>query len=111
MNTYEVSVNGRQYAMLEKMLRPSGAGQMADNQPINGYMLFSDILHYICSPVTDGWSTYEFLFEESKQEIELLRTITRQVFTEDKNFFVKQIGKKFKCEKNFEVRINLDLRR
>ena len=55
MKTYQVSLNGKQYGMLEKMLCWSRAAQLAMNQHINGYELFSDMLYEIGSPVTDGW--------------------------------------------------------
>ena len=57
MKTYQVSLNGKQYGMLEKMLCSSRAGQLAKNQHINGYELFSDMLNEIYLPVADGWST------------------------------------------------------
>ncbi len=47
MKTYQVTLNGKQYGMLEKMLCSSRAGQLARNQHINGYELFSDMLHDI----------------------------------------------------------------
>ncbi len=59
MKTYQVSLNGKQYGMLEKMLCSSRAGQLAKNQHINGYELFSDMLNEIYLPVADGWSTLE----------------------------------------------------
>ncbi len=47
MKTYQVTLNGKQYGMLEKMLCSSRAGQLVRNQHINGYELFSDMLHDI----------------------------------------------------------------
>ena len=47
MKTYQVSLNGKQYGMLEKMLCWSRAAQLAMNQHINGYELFSDMLYEI----------------------------------------------------------------
>ncbi len=44
MKTYQVSLNGRQYSMLEKMLCSFRASQLAKNQCINGYELFSDMI-------------------------------------------------------------------
>ena len=107
MKIYKVTLDGRQYAMLEKMLCSNRAGSLARNQNINGYELFFDIFSAICSPVTDGWSTYEVVLEESEKEIALLRFMTKQVFPEDEDFFVKQIGKKFDCKKDFEFEIIL----
>ena len=69
MKTYQVSLNGKHYSMLEKMLCSDRAGQLAKNQHINGYELFSDMLNYICSPVTDGCSTFEIILEESAEEL------------------------------------------
>ena len=108
MKTYQVSLNGKHYSMLEKMLCSDRAGQLAKNQHINGYELFSDILNYICSPVTDGWSTYEIVLKESVDKLTLLRSITKVVFPEDEDYFVRQIGKNFQCEKDFGFQISLN---
>ena len=77
MKTYQVSLNGKQYGMLEKMLCSGRAEQLARNQLINGYELFSDMLDDICSPVTDGWSTFEIVLQESVEELDLLRVMTK----------------------------------
>ena len=71
------------------------AGQLAKNQHINGYELFSDMLNYICSPVTDGWSTFEIILEESAEEPDLLRLMTKVVYPENEDYFVGQIGQHF----------------
>lgn len=107
MKIYQVSLNGKQYGMLEKMLCSSRAGQLAKNQHINGYELFSDLLNDICSPVTDGWSTFEIVMKESVKELELLRMMTKAVYPENEDYFVEQIGKRFRCEKDFEFQIDL----
>lgn len=107
MKTYQVSLNGKQYGMLEKMLCSDRAGQLAKSQHINGYELFSDMLNDICSPVTDGWSTFETILEESVEELNLLRLMTKAVFPENEDYFVGQIGKDFQCEKDFEFQIDL----
>lgn len=107
MKIYQVSLNGKQYGMLEKMLCSSRAGQLAKNQHINGYELFSDLLNDICSPVTDGWSTFEMIMKESVKELELLRMMTKAVYPENEDYFVEQIGKEFHCEKDFEFQIEL----
>ena len=107
MKTYQVSLNGKHYSMLEKMLCSDRAGQLAKNQHINGYELFSDILNYICSPVTDGWSTFEIILEESAEELDLLRLMTKVVHPENEDYFVGQIGQHFQCEKDFEFQIDL----
>lgn len=107
MKTYQVSLNGKHYSMLEKMLCSDRAGQLAKNQHINGYELFSDMLHDICSPVTDGWSTFEIILEESVEELDLLRLMTKVVYPENEDYFVGQIGQHFQCEKDFEFQIYL----
>lgn len=109
MKIYQVSLNGRQYSMLEKMLCSYRASQLARNQRINGYELFSDMLDDISSPVADGWSTYEIVIQESVDELNLLKFITRVVFPEDEDYFVRQIGEEFQCKKDFEFAISLDL--
>ena len=108
MKTYQVSLNGRQYSMLEKMLCSFRASQLAKNQCINGYELFSDMIDDISSPVTDGWSTYEIVLKESVDKLTLLRSITKVVFPEDEDYFVRQIGKYFQCEKDFGFQISLN---
>lgn len=107
MKIYEVELNGRQYAMLEKMLLLPRAQRLSMNQQINGYELFQDVIDDICSPVTDGWSTYEVVLQESDDKLNLLRFLTKQVFPDDENYFVDQIGKKFHCEKDFAFKIDL----
>lgn len=107
MKIYEVTLNGKQYSMLEKMLCTTRANQLAGNQAINGNELFYDMYEYICAPVTDGWSSVENLLEESKDELDFLRMMTKQVFPDDEEYFVKQIGHKFHCEKGFQINILL----
>ena len=107
MKTYQVSLNGKQYGMLEKMLCASRAGQLAKNQHINGYELFSDMLNEIYLPVADGWSTLEITLEESVEELHLLRMMTKIIYPENEDYFVEQIGKHLQCEKDFEFQINL----
>ncbi len=109
MKTYQVSLNGRQYGMLEKMLCSVRASQLARNQCINGYELFSDIIDDISSPVTDGWSTYEIVLKESIDELNLLRFMTKVIFPEDEDYFVRQIGQNFQCKKDFGFQIFLNI--
>ncbi len=108
MKLYKVILSGGQYAMLEKMLCSERAGQLAKNQYINGYELFYDMFDDVCAPVTDGWSTYEIVLKESSKKLDLLRFITRVVFPEDEDYFIKQIGNVFQCEKDFEFQIDLN---
>lgn len=107
MKIYQVSLNGRQYGMLEKMLCQVRARELAMNQRINGCELFYDMLHDICTPVTDGWCTFEDVLEEPDERFDLLKFMTKAVFPEDEDYFIRQIGKKFQCEKDFELQIDL----
>lgn len=107
MRTYQVTLNGKQYGMLEKMLCSSRAGQLAKNQHINGYELFSDMLNDMCSSVIDGWSTKEIMLRESVEELDLLRVLTKVVYPENEDYFVEQIGQHFQCEKDFQFQIDL----
>ena len=107
MKIYEIVLDGRQYAKLEKMLHTSRARRLAMNQAINGYELFSDMIDYICMAATDGWSTYEIVLKESDDELSLLRFLTKQVFSDDEDYFVRQIGKRFQCKKDFALKIDL----
>lgn len=107
MKVYEVILNGKQYGMLEKMLCAYRAGQLARNQLINGRELFCDMIDDICAPVTDGWCTFDMVLEEPDEKTELLKFMTKKVFPEDENYFVRQIGKKFYCKNDFEFKITL----
>lgn len=107
MKICEVTLNGKQYGMLEKMLCGYRAGQLAQNQLINGHELFWDMIDDICAPVTDGWCTFDMVLEEPDEKMELLKFMTKQVFPEDENYFVRQIGKKFHCKNDFEFKITL----
>lgn len=105
---YKVILDGRQYGLLEKMLCSERAHGLARNQTINGYELFRDMMEYICSPVTDGWCTYDVLLNElDEKEIGLLKVLTGQVFPNDEDYFVRQIGKRFHCKRDFSILIEL----
>jgi len=110
---YQVTVNDEQYSTLEKMLVSLRAGQLARNQLISGYELFQDIMWDLCTPVTDGWCTYEELIQELNEKNpddrqgNLLRFLTKQVFPDDEDYFIKQIGKSFHCSKDFSFKIEL----
>lgn len=107
MKQYLVELNGKQYSMIEKMLSYDNCQLLAINQPINGYELFSDMLDDIYTPVEDGWSTLEIVLNESEEKLELLRFITAIIFPEDKDYFVKQLGKDINCKKDFYILISL----
>jgi len=111
MRIYEVILNGRQYSLLEKMLCSARAGQLARNKSINGYDFFRDMFDDICAPATDGWCEFEDILKQegNEKELELLRFMTKQVFPDDEDYFVKQIGKNFHCEKDLEFVISLKL--
>ena len=109
MKLYEIELNGKQYAMLEKMLFHDDAQRLAMNQSINGYDMIRAMLHVIYSPVSDGWSTHEVMLDESKEELDFLRYITKHIVPEDEDFFVRQLGKPLVCDKNFEIIIKLKL--
>ncbi|MBE6875370.1 MAG: hypothetical protein E7496_01375 [Ruminococcus sp.] len=107
MKTYEITLNRKQYALLEKMLTSDDAGRLARNQLINGYDLFWAVLEEIYDAVESGWSTLEIALKESPEHLNLLRTLTREIFPDDEDYFIRQLGKKFKCRKDFEIKINL----
>lgn len=110
MKIYEVILNGNQYAMLEKMLSVDRASQLAKDQPIDGKALFSDILRDIYAPVTDGWSSLDCVMQESTEKIDFLKCMTKQVFPEEEDYFLEQIGKELHCSKEFVIRIILQWR-
>ena len=107
MKTYEITLNRKQYALLEKMLTSDDAGRLARNQSISGYDLFWAVLEEIYDAVESGWSTLEIALKESPEHLNLLRTLTREIFPDDEDYFIRQIGKKLKCTKDFEIKINL----
>ncbi|MDE7206119.1 MAG: hypothetical protein K2N90_02985 [Lachnospiraceae bacterium] len=105
---YKVILNGGQYSILEKMLVSGRAHQLAQNQSINGYELFQDMMDDICAPVTDGWCTYEEVLQELDDEkMALLRFLAKQVFPNDEDYFIKQIRKSFHCNRYFSFMIEL----
>ena len=55
--------------------------------------LFSDILRDIYTPVTDGWSSLDCVMQESTEKIDFLKYMTKQVFPEEEDYFLKQMGK------------------
>lgn len=79
--------------MLEKMLLVDRASQLAKDQPRDGTALFSDILRDIYTPVTDGWSSLDCVMQESTEKIDFLKYMTKQVFPEEEDYFLKQMGK------------------
>ena len=48
---YEITLDRKQYATIEKMLSRENAQHLAMNEPINGHELFSDMIKDIYSPV------------------------------------------------------------
>ena len=78
------------------------------NADLADLRLSDDMIDDISSPVTDGWSTYEIVLKESVDKLTLLRSITKVVFPEDEDYFVRQIGKNFQCEKDFGFQISLN---
>ena len=103
MEIYEVMLDSKQYAQLKSMLIEDRKGDLIRKIPINGKELFYDMIHEIYSPVTDGWSTREIVLKESADALNLLRFMTKQIFPNDDNYFVRQIGRKwanFRFEKD-----------
>lgn len=108
MEIYEVTLDNKQYTMLKKMLVDDRKAELMRKQPINGFDLFCDMLHEIYSPAADGWSTLETVIRESSEELGLLRFMTAQIFPDDEDYFVRQLGKsvaEFQCKKDFSFKI------
>ena len=106
METYEITLDGKQYDLLKSMLNCGRKADLIRKIPINGKELFYNVLHEIYSPVTDGWSTREIVLKESADALNLLRFMTKQIFPNDENYFVRQIGRKwknFRLEKDFAL--------
>lgn len=93
--------------MLEKMLLVDRASQLAKNQPRDGTALFSDIPRDSYTPVTDGWSSLDCVMQESTEKIDFLKYMTKQVFLEEEDYFLKQMGKGLHCSKEFAMRMIL----
>lgn len=86
MKQYNIELNGKQYAILEKMLSYDNSRCLSMNQYINGYGLFSEVLKDIYSPVEDGWSTLDVVLQESGEKLDLLRAMTVLIFPDDEDY-------------------------
>ena len=95
MEICEITLDGKQYNMLKSMLNCDRRADLIRKIPINGKELFYDMINEIYSPVTDGWSTREIVLSESADALNLLRFMTKQIFPNDENYFVRQIGRKW----------------
>ena len=106
MEICEITLDAKQYDLLKSMLNCDGKADLIRKIPINGNDLFCDMIHEIYSPVIDGWSTLEIVLKESAKALDLLRFMTKQIFPNDENYFVRQIGRKwknFRLEKDFAL--------
>ena len=84
MEIYEVMLDSKQYAQLKSMLIGDRKGDL------------------------DGWRTLEIVLKESAKALDLLRFMTKQIFPEDENYFVRQIGRNWaniRLEKDCAFRI------
>ena len=61
----------------------------------------------IYTPVTDGWSSLDCVIQESTEKIDFLKYMTKHVFPEEEDYFLKQMGKELHCSKEFAMRIIL----
>ena len=59
----------------------------------------------IYTPVTDGWSSLDCVMQESTEKIDFLKYMTKQVFPEEEDYFLKQMGKELHCSQGFAMRI------
>ncbi len=103
MEICEITLDAKQYDLLKSMLNCDRRADLIRKIPINGKELFYDMIHEIYSPVTDGWSTSEIVLKESVDALNLLRFMTKQIFKDDENYIVRQIGRKwanFRFEKD-----------
>ena len=106
MEICEITLDAKQYDLLKSMLDCGRKADLIRKIPINGKELFYNVLHEIYSPVTDGWSTREIVLNESADALNLIRFMTKQIFPNDENYFVRQIGRKwknFRLEKDFAL--------
>lgn len=102
---YEVVLAGKQYAKLDHCLLASAKRiQLARNQLINGY----DLIENIYMHVEDG-CPLEIVLNESEEGLAMLRFMTKQVFPEDEDYFVRRIGKRLNCKKDFVFKIILKI--
>ena len=70
--------------------------------------MYYDLIERIYMHVRDG-CPLETVLNESEEQLEMLRFMTKQVFPEDEDHFVRQIGKKFRCNKDFAFKIILKI--
>lgn len=96
MEICEITLDAKQYDLLKSMLNCDMRANLIRKIPINGKDLFYDMIHEIYSPVTDGWSTREIVLNESADALNLLRFMTKQIFPNDENYFLRQMGRKWK---------------
>ncbi|MCM1543233.1 MAG: hypothetical protein NC121_18525 [Blautia sp.] len=106
-NVYKITVNGKQYSRLEKMLNIGRKALLAENRVIRGKEFFGDIIEEICLPMRYGECTYDELMESRKEDVELLRVLTREIYPDDEDYFVRQMGKVFHCPRDISIMIEL----
>lgn len=108
MKIYEVVLDGKRYAKLDSFLSSARSIQLARNQLICGYDLFYDLIECIYMHVRDG-CPLEIVLNESEEQLEMLRFMTKQVFPEDEDYFVRKIGKRINYKKDFAFKIILKI--
>lgn len=102
MQEYHVELNSKQYSELERILRFSRdlSRKLAENEEINGYELFEAIVFELGSLRKDGIGIEEYA-------IPVLKAITAEIYPRDEKYFVRQIGHKFYCDNNFNIKFDI----
>ena len=102
MQEYHVELNSKQYSELERILRFNRdlSRKLAENEEINGYELFEAIVLELGSLRKDGIGIEEYA-------IPVLKAITAEIYPRDEKYFVRQIGRRFYCDNNFNIKFDL----
>lgn len=103
MQTHQILLNGKQYSELERVLRGNCdlSRKLAENKAIDGYELFSTLVFELEDLIENGCGIDEF-------GMPILKTITAQIYPEDEEYFVRQIGESFVCDDHFALKIELN---
>ena len=105
MKTYGITLNGKQYTDLEGILRCNNdlSKRLAESKEMNGYDFFSCMVFELKSLIDCGCSVDAF-------GIPILKTVTKEIYLEDENYFLRQIHKNiknFQCDHEFNIKIQL----
>lgn len=99
MRLYHIQLNNRQYSDLERILRANQdlTRKLAENKEMDGQQLLGAIVFDLEHLVKDGCGIDEF-------GIPILKTITAELYPQDPEYFVRQMGRVFHCDDEFRIK-------